>query len=117
MAGAGISLQDLMNRFPRSQALLNVEVSEEHLREISRIIDDHESIGPELGLTQPEMTAIGSNTCKQEQKRMTMLRKWKQKYAFKATYRILIEALLKCSRGDHARDVCQLLTQSTYLSA
>ena len=110
MAGAGISLQDLSVRFQLSQALLDEEVSEEHLRETSRIIEDHEIIGPELGLTTQEMTAICSSS--QGLQRLKMLNKWKQKCVWNATYRQLIEAFLKCGRGDHARDLCQLLTQS-----
>ena len=111
MAGSGISLQELKNKFHLSQDQLDAEVSDEHLREASRIITDHKVLGPELGLTPGEMTDIDQEQSPELQ-RSAMLRSWKQKLAWKATYRALIEALLKCSRADHARDVCKLLTQS-----
>lgn len=99
MAGPGISLQDLMERYHLFQYQLDQEVSDDHLKEMSRIIDDRESVGLVLGLTPQEMTEI-------------VLTKWKQKFVWKATYHTLIEALLKCSRADHAQDVCVLLASS-----
>ena len=56
MAGLEILLQDLQ----LSKDQLDAEVRKEHLSELSRIIDDHETLGPELGLTPDEMTAISS---------------------------------------------------------
>ena len=112
MAGCEISLQDVIDRFHLPQYLLDKEVSEEHLRKISRIIAHHEIVGPELGLTSQEMTTISSDVNKQELQKIEMLKKWKQKYIWNATYRKLIEAFLNCGRADHARDVCELLTKS-----
>ena len=114
MAGKGISLQALTDRYNLSQDVLDKEVSEEHLREVSRIIDDHEVVGPELGLSQPQMSAINSDAKTQELRRMKMLENWKQIFAYEATYRKLIEALLKCYRRDIAQNVCELLVQSKY---
>ena len=114
MAEKGISLQALTDRFHLSQDMLDKEVSEEHLREVSRIIDDHEIVGPELGLSQPQMFAINSDAKTQELRRMKMLEKWKHIFACEATYRKLIKVLLKCRRGDIAQNVCELLVQSKY---
>lgn len=111
MAKPGISLQELKGRFQLSDRLLDAPISEEHLREASRIIDDHESLGHELGFTSAEMTAISSERTVQLQRSAT-LTKWKQKFAWKATYCKLIDALLKCSRADLAQEVCKLLAQS-----
>ena len=115
MAGPIISLEDLIDKFQLSQKLLGKEVSEEHLKEVSRIIDDHEIVGPELGLTQQEMTAISRDGKTHDLQKVAVLRKWKQKFSWKATFRVLIEALLKCNRADHARQVCELLAQSKFL--
>lgn len=117
MAGNGISLQDLIDKYNLSEHMLERELSEEHLTKVSRIIDDHEMVGPELGLTPSEMTTIRSDVNRQELQRLEMLTKWKQKCSWKATYRKLIEGLLRCSRGDNARKVCELLTQSKHYIA
>ena len=109
MAGSRISVEDLIEKYTLSQDLLDQEVSEEHLKEVSRIIEDPEIVGPELGLTPPEMTTVSSNARSKELQRAAMLTKWKQTHAFKATYKKLIKALLKCHRADHAQRVCELL--------
>ena len=110
MAESEVSLQDLVERFKLSNHQLDAEVSDEHLRKASRIIADHKILGPEVGLSSAEMTAIDQQP--PEHQRFAMLEKWKQKLDWKATYRKLIEALLRCSRADTARQVCELLTQS-----
>ena len=46
MAGSRISVEDLIEKYTLSQDLLDQEVSEEHLKEVSRIIEDPEIGGP-----------------------------------------------------------------------
>ena len=108
-----ISLQKVKERFHLSQDQLNAEVSQEHLIAANRIIGDHRILGPHLGLSPEEMDDIKQERSPELQ-RSAMLRKWKEKFAWNATYGVLIEALLKCSRAICARDVCKLLTQSKY---
>ena len=112
MAGHEVSLQQLLDTFHLSQDQVDKEVSEDHLREVSGIIDDHQIVGPELRLTNPEMTEIDRDERTHKLKKQAMLRKWKQKFSLNATYCILIKALLKCSTADQARKVCELLAQS-----
>ena len=45
----------------------------------------------------------------EQDKRRKTLEKWMSKFAFKATYKNLIQALLDSGRGDHAEEVCKLL--------
>ena len=114
MAGPRILLQDLIDRFQLSQKLLDQELSDEHLTKASKIIADHEILGPRLGLTEQEMIAIERDARTHELKKEAMLRKWKQKFSWRATYCMIIEALLECNRADHAREVCELLAQSKF---
>lgn len=102
-----ISLQDLIERFQLSNDLLDASLSDEHLRDVSRIIADPKILGPELELTSGEMTDVNQQPA--EHRRFAMLEKWKQKFDWKATYRKIVEALLRCSRADLARQVCELL--------
>ena len=133
-----MSLQDLIDKFSLSNELLDVSLSEEDLTGVSKIIDDHTiPLGPELGLTPEEMAAISlghprktsriMDDCKavdpepgltsdemtaislEQPQSLGVLKKWKQVSAWKATYRKLIEALLKCSRADLANKMCELL--------
>ena len=40
-----VSVENLIQKYTLSQDLLDQEVSEEHLQEVSRIIEDHEIVG------------------------------------------------------------------------
>jgi len=108
------SLQDLIERYHLTPRQLDKEVSEEHLREVSWIIDDHQIVGPELRLSAAEMTAVNADARTHQLKKMEMLRTWKQKFAWNATYKRLIEALLQCRRGGDAQKVCELLAPSKH---
>ena len=44
------------------------------------------------------------------EKRLRMLQKWKETFAFKATYKMLVQALLDSGNAENAERVCQLLT-------
>ena len=109
-----ISPQDLMEKYQLSPHQLDKEVSEGHLMDVSWIIADHEILGRELGLNGAEMTAVNADSSTHQLKKIEMLRTWKQKFAWKATYRQLIEALLKCRKGDDAQKVCELLAPSKH---
>lgn len=104
-----ITLQSLMKEYRLSQELLDKEVGDKFLREVSWIIDDHDVLGRELGLKEPELMDINHNTEDHNLRKRNMLMKWRQRYAFKATNKKLIEALLECHENKQARDVCKLL--------
>ena len=108
------SLQDLIEKYHLTPHQLDKEVSEEHLMDVSWIIADHENLGPELGLSDAEMTAVNVDGRTHQLRKMEMLKTWKQKFVWKATYRRLIEALLRCRRGGDAQKVCELLAPSKH---
>ena len=105
-------MQDLMERFQLSQYELDAEMGPEHLHDCAKLFDDYEIVGAELGLDEPAMTAIRDDEKTQERKRMALLKKWKQVFAWRATYRCFIDALLNCGRADCACNVCKLLARS-----
>lgn len=114
MAGFAISLQELQDRFHLSQAQLDAEVMVDDLAEVSSNIADHEMLGPTLGLKADDMAAIHEKNS-QDIQRLTVLTKWKQRFVWKATYRVLIEALLRRGRADCAQNMCEMLAQSKYI--
>ena len=109
---ARISLQELTEKYRLLEKTLDTPFSNENLKKVSRIIEDHKVLAREL-LTPAEIEDIKQEPSQQLQ-RLAMLEKWKQISGFKATIRELIEALLRCSRADLAQKVCELLTQSEY---
>ena len=113
MEGSKIYLKDLIERFQLSNDQLDARLGGEEQLRVARVVANYEILGPELRLTDDEMTAISSEKTRQLQ-RSAMLRIWVQKLAWRATYRRLLEALLECSRADLAEKVCELLAQSKY---
>lgn len=69
-------------------------------------------IGFHLKLTKSNIAAVKGDYRTADEKRVGMLRRWKEKFAFKATYRVFIEALLSCGRASDAIDTCKIITSS-----
>ena len=111
-----VTLPDLKARFHLSQKQLDQQVSEDHLLEVSMIIDDHQVLGPHLRLSEPAMATINPNLHITLQ-RMKMLQMWRQQYAWKATYNEIIKILLSLAKADQAQCVCELLTKCKYYTA
>ena len=70
---------------------------------------DWQLIGFHLELTKADIVAVDEDYRTAEQKRVEMLGKWKEKFAFKATYRAFVEALLSCGKASDAIEVCKAI--------
>ena len=66
-------------------------------------------IGGRIGLTEADLNAVDGDNGTVEEKRVGMLKKWKSKFAYKATYRALIEALLAEGRSAEAIEACKVI--------
>ena len=108
MAVAGVTLEDCVREFSISVRLLDKRVGDEHLRKVSKFLP-WKRIAPYLELKDFEVEAVDLEGNNEQEKRYKFLQTWKSKFAFKATYKRLIEALLECGRADHAEEVCKLL--------
>ena len=60
---------------------------------------DWQLIGRYLNLTDAEIAAVDGDNRTVEEKRAGMLGKWKEKFAYKATYQTLIEVLLAIGKS------------------
>ena len=78
--------------------------------EISHCLCEWKLAALKLNISQAEVDAIERENGKAELQRVNFLKIWKQKMTFKATYRVLVEALLSIGRAEDAREVCQTLT-------
>lgn len=79
------------------------------LLDVAKLCVDWQLIGRHLKLTDAEITAVNGDNGTVEEKRIAMLQKWKEKLAFKATYRALIEALLAAGKASCAVDVAKII--------
>ena len=109
---AGITLWDCVREFSVPVELLDNKITDEHIREVSRFLQ-WRRVAPYLKLNDSEIEAVDLDGNNEEEKRYKSLLTWKRKFAFRAIYRSLIEALLECGRADHAEEVCKLLASLT----
>ena len=104
------TLDDLVRVTGVPPQKLDKPCSDEHLRDISSNLTQWRTVAPHLGLKEGDIEEIETDARTESQKRSKVLRKWKNKYSFKASYRVLMEALLKCHMANRAEKVCHLLS-------
>ena len=61
-----------------------------------------------LKLSEMDLEDIDTDEKTIQDKRYRTLQKWKAKYSFEATYRVLVDVFLKLGRADLAEEVCKL---------
>jgi hypothetical protein len=86
---------------------LNLPFDDKYAHLLSGFCDRWESIGYRLQLTKSDVDAIKDDNSDTEVRRIMMLLRWREKFAYKATYRGLIEALLQSGRAQQALDMCR----------
>ena len=106
---AGITLEDLIIYVGISADELNKPCSDEHITRISLFLANWQTVAPHLGLTEADEEDVEEEGKKTQDKRYKMLRRWKAKNLFKATYRVLVDVFLKLGRADIAEKVCRLM--------
>lgn len=111
-----ITTQDLIQHCGLEDACLEREVAREYFQDLSWYLSEWERLAPLLNISHTEVDDIDRENPKPEKKRGSFLKLWKQKMSIKATYRALIDSLLRIGRGDDAKGVCQVLQQSELLS-
>ena len=114
VASAEISLQDVaaqagINRLE----ILDHECSQQVLLGLAKHCVDWQLIGFHLELTKADIVAVDGDFRSIDEKRIGMLGRWKEKFAFKATYRAFIEALLSCGKASDAIEACKAIVSGT----
>ena len=106
-----LTLEDLIAEFGVKN--IDKECSDEDILAFKDFCDPWEEVGTALRLSAADISAIAEDHRIASLRRLGVLQKWKSKFAFKATYRALITALLECNKGDKARQVYRILAQKT----
>ena len=102
------TLEELVKKAGISVDLLDQPCSDEHLKSISLFLH-WRNVTPHLGLSEVDIEDIKSGEGTEPERRLKALLKWKTKYSFKATLKILVEVLLMVGNADNAGRVCYLL--------
>ena len=106
---AGITFEELIAYVGISADELNKPCSDEHMASISLFLANWQIVAPHLGLTETDEEEVEEEGRKTQDKRYKILRRWKNKNLYKATYRVLVDVFLKLSRADIAEKMCRLL--------
>ena len=101
------TLDGLVKKLDIPLSLLDQECSDDHLKSISLYLD-WRRVAPHLGLDMTDIEEIESKKTDFE-KRLETLQKWKMQYSYLATFKALVQVLLKVRCADHALRVCKLL--------
>ena len=92
--------------------ILELECSSEMLPNLANFVVNWRVLSFHLKLTEAEIAAIDEDNHTVDEKRIGMLVKWRGRFAFRATYRVLVQALLDCGRVSDAVDMCKALSSS-----
>jgi len=104
-----ITLSELLKETKVLPTQLGKTCTTEHLRDIALFLESWQTVASHLGLSTTDVEQVERDAASEEIKRQKVLEMWKNRWAFKATYRVLIEALLKIGHADQAEKVCRLL--------
>ena len=92
--------------------ILDQECSQQVLLRLAKHCVHWKLTGFHLELTKSDITAVDGDYRSVDEKRIGMLGRWKENFAFKATYRVFIEALLSCGKVSDAIDACKTIASS-----
>ena len=106
---SGVTLDELLVKVGVNPALLDETCTSEHLRDIALSLESWREVAPYLGLSSADVVTTERNAHSEQERRQKILEMWKSKFTFKATYRVLIEVLLKMGRAEQAQQICCLL--------
>ena len=105
---AAVSVQDLVEHCGLEESWLEREITGRCFHDLSRYLSDWRKLAPSLNLSRTDVDDIERDNPRAEAKRESFLERWEQK-SVKATYRALVDALLRIERVNDAKGVCQLL--------
>ena len=103
-----VRLTELLKYEGISELIIDQSCSEQHIKLLSVSLK-WQIVAPHLGLSAADIEEIEYDKKVESERRLKTLQMWKEKYAYKATYRRLVEALLTVGNASHAQDVCKLL--------
>ena len=102
-------MDELLVEVGVTRTSLDKTCTDEHLQDVALFLESWSNVAPYLGLSSDDVEVIQRDVHNEQGRRRKVLEVWKGKFAFKAKYRVLVEALLKIGRADQAERVCHLL--------
>ena len=94
--------------------ILDQECSQEILLCLAKHCVEWQLIGLHLKLTDSDIAAVDGDNRTVDEKRVGLLRRWKERLAFKATYLVFVQALLACGKISDAVNACKAIVLGEY---
>ena len=110
MASRQTTIEELIEKVKIRKEILDRECSDRDLTALTQFCDNWRLIGHHLGL-EKYLNDINRDNASEEEKRFALLRRWKQVFDFRATYRMLVEALMKCGNVQSARKLMEYIAK------
>lgn len=104
-----VTLDDLLKKVGIVPSQLDEPCTNQHLQDIALFLKSWRTVAHHLELSNVKVDEVERDGVNEKEKKVKILESWKAKFAFKANYRMLIEALLKCEEAYQAEQVCHLL--------
>ena len=105
----GLSIEEAADSTGIGLDILSKVCSDAASLDLAKYCVEWKLIGWRVGLTEGDLVAIDRDNGSEEEKRVGMLKKWKSRFAFNATYQALIEALLAEGRSAEAIEACKVI--------
>ncbi len=100
---------DILAHCGVTESQLDKPCSNVDIADIASFFGSWRDVAPHLGLDETNVEEVEEDGRKGAERRLKALQKWKSKFGFKATYKWLVEALMKVNLADRAEKVCQLV--------
>ena len=105
-----VSIDDLLDYVGLTHEDLRTRCSDEDLRKISLLTTNWEKYASLLKLPDTDAQDIHNRSQDQDEKMLLALQRWKQMFAFKATFEFLVkEVFLEVNDAEVAENVCYQL--------
>ena len=101
-----ITIKELAEEARLSLECLDLPFHKDHAHIFAKFCDPWENIGYNLCLNDAIINGIREDNSTAETRRIAILQLWKQKYAHRATYRVLVQALIESGHAQQALELC-----------
>ena len=112
MSSAASSALEIAGRVGLLPETLDTPVKESAFLSIASFVDPWRLVFFEM-LTPTDITDVDAENRSEQEKRVACLRKWKSMRGAEATYRVIIQSVVKCGHVDKAEAICRQLLQDS----
>ena len=109
MADVSISLQTIADKFNLKAKDLDKPCEDRLIPSLANFVHPWRVVTAALGLSEVDAGDVDSESNSGEERRIAALRKWKTRNGQQATYKLLVDALIRIQRVDTAEKLCHLL--------